>query len=168
MEVRAHLAVHLQAAVDPLNSVEVVGELVPLVQMPPPAGLDLPHLPVPVVKVPAEIGLRVRVVVLPGAPLPNLRHGQGDVELPQTGFRVRPLVSRKPVWGSSTSPCPCRRFGSGAPGRTTTRTRRPISAGTLTTGTGRCGRSRPAGGGIWTSGTSSPTTSTELSGSTAA
>ena len=58
---------------------EVVGELVPGLEVLTPAGLDLPELAVPLIQVPLELLLTAGVARLPVAPGPHVGHRLGQV-----------------------------------------------------------------------------------------
>jgi hypothetical protein len=64
---------------------EVVGELIPGLQVLAPAGVDLPELPVPLIQVPLELLLAAGVAHLPEAPGPNVGHRRGQVQMPERG-----------------------------------------------------------------------------------
>ena len=95
MEVGSELAVEPQpAVVVPGHGGQVVGELVPGVQMRPLARVDLAELAVPVLQVPLEVPLSPRVAPLPVVPAAHIGRRLREVELPDRGLDVRPLLAR--------------------------------------------------------------------------
>ena len=60
----------------------------------PPAGVDLPELPVPLIQVPLELLLTAGVARLPVAPGPHVGHRLGQVQAPERGLDVLPLLGR--------------------------------------------------------------------------
>jgi hypothetical protein len=95
VEVGAELAVQPQPAVVVSgHGGQVVGELVPGVQMRPLARLDLAELAVPVLQAPLEVPLSPRVAPLPVVPATHVGRGLGEVEGPDRGLNVRHLLGR--------------------------------------------------------------------------
>ena len=73
---------------------EVVGELVPGLEVLSLAGVDLSELPVPFIQVPLEVLLAAGVARLPVAPGPHVGYRRGQVQVPKRGLDVLPLLSR--------------------------------------------------------------------------
>jgi hypothetical protein len=73
---------------------EVVGELVPGLEVLSLAGVDLPELPVPFIQVPLEFLLAAGVARLPVAPGPHVEYRLGQVQVPERGLDVVPLLGR--------------------------------------------------------------------------
>ena len=73
---------------------EVVGELVPGLEVLSLAGVDLPKLPVPLIQVALELLLAARVACLPVTPGPHVGHRLGQVQVAERGLDVLPLLSR--------------------------------------------------------------------------
>jgi hypothetical protein len=73
---------------------EVVGELIPGLEVLPPAGVDLSELPVPLIQVPLELLLTAGIARLPVAPGPHVGHRLGQVQAPERGLDVVPLLGR--------------------------------------------------------------------------
>ena len=71
------------AAVVPGHVGQVVGELVPGVQMHPLAGLDLAKLVVPLVQMPLELSLCTGIAPLPVPPLTHIGRGIREIENPR-------------------------------------------------------------------------------------
>jgi hypothetical protein len=96
VEVGSELAVELDtAAVVPGHVGQVVGELVPGVQMRPLAGLDFAKLVVPVVQMPLELSLSSGVALLPVAPAAYIGRRTGEIQNPKGRLDVCPLFERR-------------------------------------------------------------------------
>jgi hypothetical protein len=76
------------------DGLQVVGELVPGVQVRTSARSDLAELPVPVVQVALELGLPASVARLPVPPGSDVRWRLRQVELAERGLDICPLLGR--------------------------------------------------------------------------
>jgi hypothetical protein len=95
VEVGAELAVESQsAAVVSGHGGQVVGDLIPGVEVCPLAGMDFAELAVPVLQAPLEVPFSSGVAPLPVAPAAHIGRRLREVERPEWGLDVCPLLAR--------------------------------------------------------------------------
>ena len=88
---------------------QVVGELVPGVQMRPLARVDLAELAVPVLQAPLEVPLSPRVAPLPVVPAAHIGRRLREVERPERGLDVLPTARAVPARPTPARAWPRRR-----------------------------------------------------------